>query len=66
MAPIIRIILRYATFPLIYFGLINENEAMDLIRDPEIAQWVSLGLGIIAPIISEGWYYLASKFRWKT
>lgn len=65
MAPIIRIILRYATFPLIYFGLINEKEAMDLVSDPEIAQWVSLGLGIVAPFISEGWYWLATKFRWQ-
>lgn len=66
MAPIIRIFLRYATFPLIYYGLINENEAMDLIHDPEIAQWVSLCLGIVAPIISEGWFIMAKKFGWRT
>lgn len=64
MAPLIRILLRYATAPLLYFGLINANEAGDLIADPEIAQWVSLGAGIAAPIITEGWYWLAKRFGW--
>jgi len=66
MGPIIRIFLRYATFPLLYFGLIRENEAADLIADPEIAQWISLGLGIIAPFISEGWYAIAKRLGWRT
>lgn len=64
MAPLIRIFLRYATFPLLYFGLITEHEAADLIAEPEIAQWVSLGLGMIAPVISEGWWWLARRFGW--
>lgn len=64
MAPFIRIFLRYATFPLIYFGLINENEAMDIIAEPEIAQWISLWIGLAVPFITEGWYWLARKFRW--
>lgn len=66
MAAIIRIALRYATFPLLYYGLINENEAMDLIADPEIAQWISLGLGILSPVIAEGWYWLAKRWGWRT
>lgn len=66
MAPIIRIFLRYATFPLLYFGLITEPEASDIIADPEIIQWVSMGLGVVAPVVSEGWYWLASKFGWNT
>lgn len=65
MAPIIRIILRYGTFPLLYFGLIHENEAADLIADPEIIQWVSLAVGAVAPFIAEGWYFLARKLGWK-
>ncbi|RWL14899.1 MAG: hypothetical protein EOR57_31630 [Mesorhizobium sp.] len=64
MGPIIRIFLRYATFPLLYFGVINSNEASDLIADPQIAQWVSLGAGIVAPFVSEGWYWLALRFGW--
>jgi len=64
MAPIIRIFLRYATFPLLYFGLINQNEASDLIADPEIAQWISLAAGFVAPIAAEGWYWMAKRFGW--
>ena len=64
MAPIIRIFLRYMTAPLLYFGLINANEASDLIADPEIAQWVSLAAGAIAPFVAEGWYWLARKWGW--
>lgn len=64
MGPLIRIALRYATFPLLYFGVINSNEASDLIADPQIAQWVSLGAGIVAPILSEGWYWAANKLGW--
>lgn len=66
MAPLIRILLRYLTFPFLYFGLINPNEARDLIADPEIAQWISLGLGVAAPFISEGWYWMARKLGWTT
>lgn len=64
MAPIIRILLRYLTMPLLYFGLITENEASHIIAEPEIVQWVSLGLGMIAPVISEGWWWLARRFGW--
>ena len=64
MAPIIRILLRYATFPLLYYGLINEHEAADLIADPEIAQWVSLGAGMVAPFVAEGWYWAARRLGW--
>ena len=64
MAPIIRIFLRYATFPLLYFGLINANEASDLIADPELAQWASTALGMAAPVIAEVWYWAAAKFGW--
>ena len=66
MAPIIRIFLRYATFPLLYYGLISEGEASDLIADPEIAQWVSLAAGTVAPIAAEAWFFLAKRFGWKT
>lgn len=64
MAPVIRILLRYATAPLLYYGLINEGEASDLIADPEIAQWVSLAAGVVAPIAAEGWYWLAKRWGW--
>lgn len=64
MAPFIRIALRYLTFPLIIFGLINETEAADIISDPELTQWISLGLGMLSPLIAEGWYALARWWGW--
>ncbi|MCC6479993.1 MAG: hypothetical protein IT552_12385 [Sphingomonadaceae bacterium] len=64
MAPFIRIALRYLTVPLLLFGLINESEAADIVADPDLLQWVSLGLGTIAPFIAEGWYWLARRFGW--
>lgn len=64
MAPFIRIGLRYATFPLLYYGLITEEEAALIITDPQLTQWISLGLGSAAPFIAEGWYYVARKFGW--
>lgn len=64
MAPFIRIALRYLTGPLIIFGVINESEASDIISDPELMQWISLGLGMLAPVVSEGWYALARWWGW--
>jgi len=64
MGPLIRILLRYATFPLLDFGLIQEHEAADLIADPQIAQWVSLAAGMVAPVAAEAWYWAASKMGW--
>lgn len=65
MGPVVRIFLRYATAPLLYYGLINSNEASDLIADPQIAQWVSLAAGAVAPMIAEGWYALAKRWGWE-
>ena len=65
MGPIVRILLRYATAPLLYYGLINSNEASDLIADPQIAQWVSLAAGAVAPMVAEGWYALAKRWGWE-
>lgn len=64
MAPIIRILLRYATFPLLWLGIILPHEQQALIADPEIVGWVSTGLGVAAPFIAEGWYAAARWFGW--
>jgi hypothetical protein len=66
MAPIIRILLRYATFPLLAFGLILPEEQADIIGDPEFVQWVSTALGIVAPFVAEGWYWIARRAGWST
>lgn len=66
MGPIIRIALRYATFPLLAFGLILPEEQQAIIADPEIVGWISTALGIAAPFVAEGWYWIARKFGWAT
>lgn len=64
MAPIIRIVLRYATFPLLALGLILPEEQQAIIADPEIVGWVSTALGVIAPVVAEGWYWAARRLGW--
>lgn len=66
MAAIIRIALRYLTFPLLWVGLILPQEQQDLIADPDLVSWISTGLGLLSPIVAEGWYALAKRFGWKT
>lgn len=64
MAPIIRIALRYLTMPLLAIGLILPDEQQAIIADPEIVGWVSTALGMLAPIVAEGWYILARRLGW--
>jgi hypothetical protein len=64
MGPIIRILLRYVTIPLLALGWILPEEQQAIIADPQIVGWVSTGLGIIAPMVAEGWYWAARKFGW--
>lgn len=64
MAPLIRILLRYLTMPLLAIGLILPHEQQEIIGDPAIVSFVSTALGMIAPMIAEGWWMLARRFGW--
>lgn len=66
MGAIARILLRYATFPLLAVGLILPEEQQNIIGDPDIVGWVSTALGMLAPVVAEGWYWLAKRWGWKT
>lgn len=66
MAPIVRILLRYVTLPLLAIGLILPEEQQAIIADPEIVGWVSTALGLASPILAEGWYSIAKRFGWRT
>ena len=66
MAPLIRIVLRYITLPLLLAGWILPEEQAELIADPEIVFWITQALGAAAPAVAEGWYFLAKWFGWKT
>lgn len=65
-APVIRIILRYLTGPLLMIGLVLPEEQQAIIADPDIVAWVSTILGIIIPIVVERYYALARKYGWRT
>lgn len=65
MGPIARILLRYATGPLLMIGLILPEEQQSLIADPQIVQWVSTALGVVIPMGVEGCYWLAKRLGWK-
>jgi hypothetical protein len=65
MAPFIRIALRYLTIPLLAIGLILPEEQQEIIADPELVQWICTALGILAPTVAEGWYWLARKLGWE-
>ena len=64
MAPFIRIFLRYATLPLLTMGLILPEEQQAIIADPDVVRYVGAGLGFLAPIVAEGWYFLARRLGW--
>lgn len=64
MAPLVRILLRYITLPLLALGLILPEEQQAIIADPELVSYASTGLGLLAPLVAEGWYVLARQFGW--
>ena len=66
MAPIIRILLRYVSMPLVLLGWILPDEQADIIADPEIVFWISQAVGWGIPIVVEGWYAFAKARGWRT
>lgn len=64
MAPIIRIILRYISLPLVMLGWILPEEQADIIADPDFVFWATQIIGWGTPIIVEGWYALARRWGW--
>jgi hypothetical protein len=64
MAPIIRILLRYVSLPLLALGLILPEEQQALIADPQLVEWLGTGLGLVASMVAEGWYWGARRFGW--
>lgn len=64
MGVSIRILLRYGAGILVTRGLLGESDGNMLASDPEIAAMIETGVGITIGAISEGWYWLAKRFRW--
>lgn len=66
MSVVARIVLRYLTLPLVALGLILPEEQRTIIADPELVGTVATALGILAPMIAEGWYWAAKRLGWRT
>jgi hypothetical protein len=63
MTPIIRILLRVLAGFLVGKGF---TEAQTLAGDPELIALAEAGVGALILAVTEGWYYLAKRFGWKT
>lgn len=70
LGPISRIILRYAIGGAVAAQLISNGFADQLLRDPDLVVVLESILSVSVPIVlgalTEGIYFLAKKFNWKT
>lgn len=57
MAPLVRIILRYASGALVTAGYFSPEAANELV-DPEL-------IGGIVMVLNEAWYIAARKYGWE-
>jgi hypothetical protein len=62
----IRIILRYFAGFLVAKGLLSPEDGSTFAVDPDIAQFMEMGVGIAVGAITEGYYYLARRWGWTT
>lgn len=62
--PISRIILRYIVGLLVAKAIFSPEDGNILVSDPEIAQMVELGVGVVVGAVTEGWYALARRWGW--
>ncbi|MCB1484851.1 MAG: hypothetical protein KDJ17_08155 [Hyphomicrobiaceae bacterium] len=60
MAPLIRILLRYAAMALVTRGLISDDAGAILATDPD----VQLVVGALIGFATEAWYVLARRLGW--
>lgn len=63
MTPIIRIGMRYLG---VYLAARGFTEAQTLTGDPELIALAESGVGALILAATEGWYFLAKRFGWKT
>jgi hypothetical protein len=63
-APIARIVLRYIVGLLVAKAIFSPEDGNAFISDPEIAQMVELGVGVVVGAVTEAWYGLARRWGW--
>lgn len=66
MDVFVRIALRYLAGFLIARGFLDANTGGQLATDPDILFAAQIVVGFAVAAASEGWYYLAKHFGWRT
>lgn len=64
LAPLARIIVRYAAGAFVAKGLLSADTGATLAIDPDVINYVDIGLGVAAGGVTELYYMLARRFGW--
>ncbi len=64
-APLIRIALRWLGGILIANGYFSQGDA-GLFTDPDMIALANYAAAALCAVASEGWYWLAKRFGWRT
>lgn len=63
--PIIRIALRYVAGALVVKGVLQAEDAQAIAGDQDLIDMLTVLAGLGIGVLTEWWYWLASKFGWK-
>ncbi len=66
MAPTLRILLRYGAGALVMKGWLSESDGNMLATDPDVAAMLEMASGGGIALATEGAYWLAKRFGWRT
>lgn len=61
-----RIVLRYLVGGLVTWGLISVDLGAAITGDADVLSVVTVGLSIVAGLVTEGWYWAAKRLGWAT
>lgn len=64
LAPLARIVVRYAAGALVAKGLLPADTGSTLAIDPDVINYVNVGLGLALAGATEFYYWLAKRFGW--
>lgn len=63
---IARILLRYLIAGVTMYGLMTPELGEMITSDPDIAMFAELGVGAVAAVSVEAWYWFAKRMGWAT
>ena len=66
MSALIRIGLRYGAGLLIMHGYLRPEDGAMISDDPELIAAMEIGLGMVAAVAAELWYWAAKRLGWRT